>query len=132
MYSYTELQSKFAHSTNLNKTEYKLENNTYVIKANLREDYFVILLHGSQIAVITQDKIILDSCGYRTMTTKDRLNKILDDNQVNYRIYQEHFMWFVYNTFPSNHELQCKFYDGITFIYDYNCKLGNGWILNTE
>lgn len=140
MYSYTELQSRFNRSSNPNKREYKLENNTWVDKiesvSKIKPDDFIITLHGSRIALITQDKIILDSCGYRTMTTKDRLNKILSDNKVGYTIHQKDYKWWLYITvyYPEWGDIkpEVEFYDGITFIYDFNCKLGNGWILNTE
>lgn len=130
MYAYNELQSKFQRSTNPNKTEYKLENNTYTYKY---QDTFEILLHGSIIAKITLDKIILGNCGWMTFTTKNRLNKILDDNQVNYRICQVKFTWYLYPTnwgiMEFSHD-RIEFYNGITFIYCLNRLHGNAWYIN--
>jgi hypothetical protein len=129
MYSYTELESKFNRSTNSNKTIYKLENNTYVEKDN---NQYSIILHGSYIAKITQDTIILNAGNYFTHTTKDRLNKILSDNQVPYRIYQDHFTWFLWGLYNlpndrTDFKDKIPFYNGITFIYELNRLNGNGW-----
>ena len=122
MYSYTELMNKFYRGTNLNKLAYKLENNTYVIKTNKIAPTFDITLHGSPIAQIKQDKIVLSSCGWYTMTTKDRLNKILSDNQTGYTIYQVSHIWYIYannpmdNYIPLKNRGKVKFADGVEFM----------------
>ena len=90
-------------------------------------------MHSSIIAQITQDKIVLNSCSWKTPTTKDRMNKILSDNRTGYTIYQKHFTWYVwgnYNgSYPTNdyREHRVEFYDGITFIHP---SLGIGWIID--
>lgn len=140
MYSYTELLNKFNRSTRINKESYKLENNTWVIRQSNYENIFYIQLHGSYIAKIESDKIVLDNCGYSTHTTKDRLNKILNDNQVNYRIYQDNFTWYVWFIHHYNKQsiglkyddTKIKFYNGITFIYRLNLFNGNGWYINGQ
>ena len=114
MYSYTELVNKFNRSIYPNKTEYKLENNTSVKR--LDNGSFIINLHFSPIAQIMEDKIVLDTWGYMTHTTKDRLNKILSDNKTGYTIYQVNHTWFIYdNNIPDT---RYKFANNVTFIPD--------------
>ena len=55
----------------------------------------VCFLHDTKIALIKDDCIIINSGGYRTNTTKERLNGIL--LSVGYIIVQEKNKWFVCN-----------------------------------
>jgi hypothetical protein len=52
----------------------KLGNNTYIRREG---EHVVIRLHATDIVKIGKDRIVLDSGGYRTHTTKDRLNAVL-------------------------------------------------------
>ena len=124
MYSYTELVNKFNRATNPNKRQYKLENNTYV--EMMTPEYFIVKLHGAQIAGVTRDKIILDSCGWRSMTTKDRLNKILDDNKTDLHIWQVNHEWRVYSVKYYDKKLFFPFHDGMMFVLRCNSKW---WLL---
>jgi hypothetical protein len=65
----------------------KIANNTYEIS---RAGVFSIRLHDTDIITIKGDKIILSSGGYRTRTTKDRLNKYLPYG----RVFQKDYEWF--------------------------------------
>lgn len=114
MYAYSELVNKFNRSSLPGKVTYKLENNTYVIKTNQVNISFDISLHNSIIANITQDKIVLNSCNWRTPTTKDRLNKILSDNQTDFTIWQVNHVWYVYAN-GIKRDFRVKFADNITF-----------------
>lgn len=59
--------------TGRNKTSRKLANNTYLVRA---EGNIVVRLHDTNIVTYTPDNhIILDSGGWKTATTKDRMNK---------------------------------------------------------
>jgi len=57
-----------------------------------------VKLWGKTIAVIRQEQIELSSRGYRTNTTKSRLNAILQGLGSNYRICQKDFSWYVLDT----------------------------------
>ena len=66
----------------------KLGNNTYLV---VRDDGgFGVRLHNTEVVVHYEDRIVLDSGGYKTVTTKERMNKYTPFN-----IYQKNFKWFV-------------------------------------
>jgi len=67
--------------------------NTEVISYTNSSDVY---LHGHLIARIGETWIELDSCGYRTATTKSRLNAILAEHGCpGERIFQKNFEWFI-------------------------------------
>ena len=55
-----------------------------------------VLLHGSTIATVEPDlmRITLDDCGYRTVTTKSRLNALLRAFVPGEGITQQDFTWY--------------------------------------
>ena len=59
-------------------------------------DEIVVKLHFHPIAKIGKNSIQISSCGYRTKTTKSRLNAILSHFGVE-RIYQKDFVWYINN-----------------------------------
>ena len=69
-----------------------------------------ILLHGHQIATLDHNTqaIKLSSCGYETVTTKSRLNAILDEVKYGAKVYQKNWNWFV-----SFRQSKTSFFDGI-------------------
>ena len=69
-----------------------IENNTIV---RIENEHITVKFHDSDICEIYQDNtVILFSCGYKTVTTKDRLNKFIPSP---FRVYQETGLWFVWN-----------------------------------
>ena len=66
----------------------KLGNNTYLVVRN--DGGFGVRLHNTEVVVHYEDRIVLDSGGYQTVTTKERMNKYTPFN-----IYQKNFKWFV-------------------------------------
>ena len=56
-----------------------------------------IYLHGHQIATVDHNTqaVKLDSCGYETVTTKSRLNAILEEVKYGCRVFQKQFDWFI-------------------------------------
>lgn len=70
------------------------QDNTEVIYSPERDASYVHL-HGNHIATIGEDYIELYSCGYRTNTTKSRLNAILREHGNNDGIFQKNYEWFV-------------------------------------
>ena len=59
------------------------------------ENYYNIRLHGNQIMQIYRDRIVPTDGGWRTVTTKARLNKYLPRG---FRVFQKNFEWFIENT----------------------------------
>jgi hypothetical protein len=55
-----------------------------------------VRLHGNRIATIYNNgDIQLSSCGWETVTTKSRLNAILDTFLSGIGIYQKDFVWYI-------------------------------------
>lgn len=67
----------------------KLENNTYLERRSA--DSIAVRLHSTDVVTYYADgKVVLNSGGWRTVTTKDRLNKYAPVNVV-----QEKRVWYV-------------------------------------
>lgn len=73
------------------------------------EDTIIISYHDSDIVTMQYNKIILDSCGYKTLTTKERLNWYIPSP---FSLYQQNHVWYVLNY--KNGETHI-FKDGLTF-----------------
>lgn len=77
-------------------------------------DSFGLLLHGHLILTWHHDgRVVLDSCGWRTVTTADRLNRA----QRVCRVYQRKHQWYIAKLVrrrfdPDTEEV---FFDGITY-----------------
>jgi hypothetical protein len=71
-----------------------------------------VYLWGTRIAEVYDDAIILRSGGYRTPTTKSRLNALLRLANANLRIYQKNYTWYVWDSVLDE---TVEFHDGISF-----------------
>lgn len=88
----------------------KLENNTVLVSGAGK---YYIKLHEHTIIIIYRDGTYkLDSCGFQTMLTRDRLSKYSPVN-----IYNKRGKWICTKGYGEN-EGDFPFYDGI--IIDYN------------
>ena len=87
-----ERQMNFALS---NKSNWSGSNTT--VTYNDSTNCSSVYLHGHQIATLDHNTnaVKLDSCGYETVTTKSRLNAILDEVKYGCRVFQKKFEWFV-------------------------------------
>ena len=103
-----ERQMNFASS---NKADWS-SSNTRVEYNNL-SNCSSIYLHGHQIATVDHNlkAVKLSSCGYTTVTTKSRLNAILDEVKYVCRVFQKNFDWFV-----SYRDETASFWDGMILI----------------
>ena len=72
-----------------------------------------VYLHGHQIATLdhSTNALKIDSCGYQTVTTKSRLNAILQEVKGGCRVFQKQWDWFV----SYNNQTQ-SFWDGMILI----------------
>ena len=77
----------------LNCEDWK-NDNTEVLYSPERDASYVYL-HGNHIATIGETFIELYTCGYKTNTTKSRLNAILKEHGNDARIFQRNSEWFV-------------------------------------
>jgi hypothetical protein len=83
------------------------KKNTRLFKPHPNKEYYEIRLHGNTIITITPTSYILDACGWRSVTTKQRLN-----HYTPFTIFQKNFTWYVDWGFdPVLHVTE--FYDGM-------------------
>ena len=72
-----------------------------------------VYLHGHLIATYDHNlkAVKLDSCGYETVTTKSRLNALLEEVKYGAKVFQKNFNWFV----SYNNQTE-SFWDGMILI----------------
>ena len=72
-----------------------------------------VYLHGHQIATLDHNtrSLKLSSCGYETVTTKSRLNAILEECNYGCRVFQKNWEWFV-----SKYKQTVDFIDGMIIL----------------
>ena len=89
--AYSEL---FAYlNAGKDKTERPWGNNTRVRQAF---DHIIVRLHNTEIAHVRPDgRITLNTGGWLTPTTKDRLNKVLALGDGHWRVWSEKGMWML-------------------------------------
>lgn len=91
--------SKYSHVTSYSKADKALgDKNSLVIGNNTelvrdRSGSISVELHGHRVITFQQNStIVLDSAGYQTTTTKDRLNRYTPNSV---RVFQDDFEWYV-------------------------------------
>ena len=87
-----ERQMNFAVS---NKGNWAGSNTS--VSYNEMTDCSQVRLHGHLIATVDHatNAVKLDSCGYQTVTTKSRLNALLEEVNYGAKVFQKQFEWFV-------------------------------------
>ena len=87
-----EKQMNFAIS---NKGNWAGSNTTVTYNENT--NCSSVLLHGHNIATFDHNTnaLKISSCGYETVTTKSRLNAILEEVKYGAKVFQKNFVWFV-------------------------------------
>ena len=72
-----------------------------------------IYLHGHLIATVDHNlkAVKLSSCGYQTVTTKSRLNALLEEVKYGCRVFQKNWDWFV-----SYNDQTASFWDGMILL----------------
>ena len=103
-----ERQMNFAIS---NKADWSGSNTQ--VNFNSNTNCSSIYLHGHLIATVDHNlrAVKLDSCGYETVTTKSRLNAILEEVKYGCKVFQKNFDWFV-----SYNGETASFWDGMILI----------------
>ena len=93
------------------KTDWSSSNTT--VSFNSNTNCSSIYLHGHLIATVDHNTqaVKLDSCGYETVTTKSRLNAILEEVKYGCKVFQKNFDWFV-----SYNDQIASFWDGMILL----------------
>mgnify|MGYP003148809375 FL=1 len=100
-----EKQMNFALS---NRANWRKDNTEVLYNSNT--NCSSVYLHGHQIATLDHNNqaLKLSSCGWQTVTTKSRLNAILDEINYGCKVFQKNFDWFV-----SYNNQTVDFWDGM-------------------
>lgn len=59
------------------------------------DNYTRIVYHGTTVVKFNASKIILDSGGWTTQTTKTRMNQASSQYNLGFHVYQKDYEWFV-------------------------------------
>ena len=94
-----------------NKSDWSSSNTR--VEYNNSTNCSSIYLHGHQIATFDHNlkAVKLSSCGYETVTTKSRLNAILEEVKYGCKVFQKQFNWFV-----SYNNQTASFWDGMILL----------------
>ena len=94
-----------------NKADWSNSNTR--VEFNSNTNCSSIYLHGHQIATFDHNlkAVKLSSCGWQTVTTKSRLNAILDEVKYGCKVFQKNFNWFV----SYNDDVK-DFFDGMILV----------------
>ena len=103
-----ERQMNFAIS---NKADWSGSNTQ--VNYNSNTNCSSIYLHGHLIATVDHNlkAVKLSSCGYQTVTTKSRLNALLQEVKYGCSVFQKNFNWFV-----SYRDETASFWDGMILL----------------
>ena len=58
-------------------------------------EHTCIKYHHTNVVKFNEREIILNSNGYRTLTTKTRMNQASNQYNLGYNVYQQDFEWFI-------------------------------------
>ena len=92
----------------VNKNDWS--NSNTQVNYNSNTDCSAVYLHGHKIAVYDHNtnSVKLNSFGYKTNTTKSRLNAILDEVKYGAKVFQRQFDWYL-----SYNNQTVDFWDGV-------------------
>jgi len=78
-----------------NSSDWSSSNTT--VSFNKEENLSVVRLHGNKIAEVGEDFLRIFDGGWQTVTTKSRLNAIIDRfcNAATDGVFQKNYQWFV-------------------------------------
>lgn len=93
------------------KRERPYAHNTRIERI-LEEDKVVILYHGSPVVIFKPESSSFSSCGWKTITTKERINWFLPEG---FSCWQEKSVWYISD---RNAGKRYGFADGITITHD--------------
>lgn len=79
----------------MNCQDWKSDNTEVTYSPERDVNY--VYLHNNHIATVGDTFIELYTCGYRTNTTKSRLNAILSEHGNGAYIFQKNYQWFIHN-----------------------------------
>jgi len=86
------------------------------IATSIRDEdgWIVVRYHNTDVVKFNADKVILNSGGWQTVTTKVRMNQAANQFGLGYYVYQKNHIWYVNTqTVGPNFQLTRFFEDGM-------------------
>ena len=116
MYHYDDLASQIKYNNKRGIETKKIGNNTYArFESNLEYSPIIVKYHNTDIVYLQPDNsVILFTNGFRTPTTKERLNWSMPHGLF---VFQDHSIWYVGNRNMPKENLKI-FADGIAVYPD--------------
>ena len=68
---------------------------TIYSRSNKGREYTCVLYQQTEVVIFSSAAIMLDSDGWRTATTKTRMNQASNQFNLGYYVYQKNYEWFV-------------------------------------
>ena len=99
---------------------------TCIFKEN---NYCYVVYHSTAVVKFNEFEIILNSNGWETKTTKDRMNQTAQEYNLNYSVYQKDYIWYV-NYGNKIYQFQDKIQ--LKFTYGYSVALDTYDVLNAD
>ena len=92
----------------VNKNDWS--NSNTQVNYNSNTDCSAVYLHGNHIATVDHNTnaVKLSSCGWHSVTTKSRLNAILDEVKYGAKVFQKNWDWYL-----SYNNQTVDFWDGV-------------------
>ena len=59
------------------------------------DNFTKVIYHSTKVVEFNRDTIVLNSGGYETKTTKDRMNQTASEYMLDYAVFQFDFDWYV-------------------------------------
>ena len=57
--------------------------------------FYIVKYHATNVVQFNDDIIILDNGGYRTQTTKTRMNQTSNEFGLGFQVFQRDYEWFI-------------------------------------
>lgn len=95
-----------------NRQSRKVGNNTYV--ENLGDGVIGVRLHSTHVVIFSDHRLVLNTNGWRTVTTKDRINVYLPGG---WFVEQKDYYWYLCQHIrvgDGDAVRRVPFYDGVT------------------
>jgi hypothetical protein len=75
--------------------QYKIGQHSTTVSGSLKDNNLSVVYHSTDVVKVTPTKIILNTGGWYTVTTKNRMNQTSNQFNIGFYVYQKNCNWFV-------------------------------------
>jgi len=94
--------------------QYQVGKTATVVHKNQNTNMMNVIYHDTIVVAWDDTKIILNTGGWRTATTKTRMNQASNQYQLGYNVYQKDWSWFI--SFKNSDKILSFDNDEISFL----------------